>query len=288
MITVNKRQHSMPKVIIDSRTLNLVRIGCACVLMGVFSTACADKSIPITWSPALSVDVHPLKNLSEIPAVMDGPWKNSDGQPRHFFVHNADGEKMKVNTCKSLFMADRRGMRMRSQEGEFIYRAWAVICFSLKALSSAAPATRTYVSDFSLSPKSVKALPVGMAFAISPSHFERMYSIQGKGGDLSDYLEHASITIKNRGTKPFGPQATITQGPQVQTISLLAKADFNHDGMEDLLMRTKGTITGGHYYTFGLYVVTRTSPNGPLEMIMDFHVMGPTVSHKYTRVPKER
>jgi len=54
----------------------------------------------------------------------------------------------------------------------------------------------------------------------------------------------------------------------------LASGDFNHDGIEDLLISTYGTVAGGSYESLGLYVVGRESEGAPMKVLAVYPVMG--------------
>ncbi len=60
---------------------------------------------------------------------------------------------------------------------------------------------------------------------------------------------------------------TLSYGGFRQSFWVSARADFNGDGMEDILVFTGGRADGGTMSYSDYFILTRTSPSGPLKLI---------------------
>lgn len=79
---------------------------------------------------------------------------------------------------------------------------------------------------------------------------------------MVDYL--GSMTLKRLG-KPGDRRMLITDDvTNVQKLVILAEADFDHDGIDDLLISSSNSITGATYVAAHLYIVSRLSAGGSL------------------------
>lgn len=247
------------------------------------ATACAQNGIPVTWSPALGVNqVHP-ESLNDVAALLTKKWTialKDQTITERIKVHGSGSESMMVDSCKKVFMADKKGLgSARSYRQTKVYRSWAAPCYALRALGRATPAQRSFVKGFVLDAEQVKALPVAMAPAISSSDRRKMAKIRDAGGTLGDYIGDKSVEVEaNKQGGAFGT-VTVRGSDGGQSIQLLAKGDFNHDDIEDLLLSTYVWVTGGSpggsYAAHGLFVVSRMGKGGPLKVVKEIPVMGP-------------
>lgn len=127
---------------------------------------------------------------------------------------------------------------------------------------NAVPAQQSHLANFRLNRKSIEALPGQLAFQVSPDAERRVAAIASRGGSLVDYL--GSMTLKRLG-KPGDRRMLITDDvTNVQKLVILAEADFDHDGIDDLLISSSNSITGATYVAAHLYIVSRLSAGGSL------------------------
>lgn len=244
-------------------------------------SACAQENIPITWDHQIGVNqVHPNK-LSDIDEILENKWKlplKNKNITQSFNVRGEGNERMVVDSCETLFEADKRRLEKTSSYREFkIYRSWAASCYALRALSRATEANRSFVQDFSLDADHVRELPVGMASMISNSDVRNMLEIRRDNGTLGNYIGGNPIHVHTDGSENGPRSASIIYSGVRQNIHLLSKADFNKDGVQDLLISASKSVEDGSYAARNLFVVTRMRKGGPLKIIKQFPVMGPSV-----------
>lgn len=193
---------------------------------------------------------------------------NNDGDLSRFVVSNRDDDKMIVNSCKTLFKADFQGFNnlQMTAGGWGYYRLWAENCYNALFVSRMIPSKISYVATFNLNASTVKLLP---ADVMSPYEFENPNDGVHARGDIGDLLpaHPAKITYDAKAGEVAVRYAT----GGTQYFSITARGDYNHDGVEDLLVGTYYTIGGGGDLSYReLFVITRTQPNGPFRILKSF------------------
>lgn len=115
---------------------------------------------------------------------------------------------------------------------------------------------------FPLDEKHVRSLPVGMAFVVSPDDERKLASITSSGGTLGDFL--GSVKLQTLG-EPGDRRVVVRDGGGgSQWFSVLAEGDFDHDGVNDLLISSFNAMSGGSYRSAHLSIVSRLKAEGPL------------------------
>lgn len=233
-------------------------------------------SSSIHWDSSVAIGGNmSAKTQRGLKALLSRPWRVEDEMVK-FDVKNAKGSQSVVASCEALFRADSDGMRPHVYRDLKDYRSWAFGCYAVRAVSEASIARKSFVSDFSFDLSRVKNLPVELASVTSKDDVRKVKAIQARRGSLGDYLENASVKLE-KGTPARGVGIQDGSGGS-QGIHWMASGDFNHDGVEDLLISTYSTVSGGDYATYGLYLVSRDGLGAPLTLLKVYPVMGPGIS----------
>jgi len=56
----------------------------------------------------------------------------------------------------------------------------------------------------------------------------------------------------------------------IQRLTLMAKGDYNADGVEDRLLYMENSVEGGSYSSAKAYIITRITANGPIVLLKEF------------------
>lgn len=193
--------------------------------------------------------------------LLSEPWKLG-GDPVTLSVSNQGSVVASVDSCTKLFEAVDKNMQAEGPD-KAIFDGWAVQCYAVRALVAATVPKNNFVGSFSLDEKGIKALPVGLALQISRDDERKVASITSKGGTLGSFF--GSMTLKLLGKAE--DREVIVQDDSSgtsQLLSVLAEGDFDHDGINDLLISSEDSMTGGSYSAAHLYVVSRLDRGGPL------------------------
>ncbi len=171
------------------------------------------------------------------------------------------GKPLVIDRCTRLFAAVESGLTAWGAD-QAIFDGWMVKCDAVRSLIGATAPKQDFLGDFTLDERGIKALPVGVAFQISRDDERKVASIKSTGGSLGDYL--GSVTLKALGKPEDRRMIVHDDSGASQLLSVLAEGDFDHDGINDLLISSNNSMTGGSYHAAHLYIVSRLSAGGPL------------------------
>jgi len=235
------------------------------------SVARAGDRYPVTWDSSLVVGGASAGSQVGLRDLLTRRWQVGD-EAIVFDVRNSEGLTMVVDDCDALFKADAEGMQPVAYPDFKQYRAWAVRCYSVRAVSQASDAAKSFVDSFAMDEAHIRQLPVELAVVISRDDEREVQRIARAGGRLGDYLGNASIQIESPGPLRGAMIKDVSGG--TEGLRWLASGDFDHDGTGDLLISTYSTVAGGSYESQGLYVVGRESEGAPMKVLAVYPVMG--------------
>ncbi|MCP9877830.1 HNH endonuclease [Cyanobium sp. A2C-AMD] len=199
---------------------------------------------------------------SDIASLRDRPLRL--GQNDHIdgvtLTHN-DGQQRYVRTCREYESA--------LEEGYFAYSTFDMKmatwfehqCGLLRSLKTAAEPTASYLSDPSVGITELALLPFSMfpRFEVTETHFDPEATYQDKVDDGSlvvRKVKHNLLRIEQE------------QGMGQQLIEV-ARADFNGDGIEDILLFEYCYATHGTMGFGGIRIITRLSANALFQALSD-------------------
>lgn len=187
----------------------------------------------------------------------------------HDIGHQAENLKSSVDTCEKLFSANEKSLGPVPIElGAYQYMA--LKCYIAKAVYLAKSAKVSYLGKWVLNNSTVKQLPPQLAFVVSNDDKSIVYRAEAKHKSLGSMLSNAEITSK---AVDDNHHVIINNGVSIQELALVARGDFNGDGVEDLLVASENHLSGGRYRQYGLYVVTRLKKGGSLILAKTYPVM---------------
>jgi len=56
----------------------------------------------------------------------------------------------------------------------------------------------------------------------------------------------------------------------IQRLTIMAKGDYNQDGIEDMVLYIENSVEGGDYYSSYSYIVTQLTADAPYTLIKQF------------------
>jgi hypothetical protein len=199
----------------------------------------------IWWAPVLE-----LTSLSAIPQRLDRPFPDAfdvvaqvDGQLRNDVASNCS---------TALALMDEGYQPMSSVDGAAFKQAVAQ-CQVIKALAAARPATEG-VAAFGLDEDALSALPPTLGPEPNPTDIQQREAATRAGQSWRAHDPEARVEASNAW------QAKATGGDWTTELELLARADFDADGREDILILTLSYGTEGNWTEVRLHQLT--SKNG--------------------------
>ena len=224
-----------------------------------------EKGITFKISVALEfkgrVVSGPLRQ-SDIPGLLDLPVRNGNRDLKEgsgVEMTRPDGKKFMVYTCREwkkaqaeqAYSATTYDMAM---EG-FLIRT----CGLLFELQRAKLPLKSFVANPRVGLASLNLLPAEILSAITEDEAQEKERLRGM--TVSEVV--ASKDVEKAGDEVV----TLSYGGFRQSFWEGVRADFNGDGIEDILVFTGGRAEGGTMGYADYFVLTRTGPSEPLKLI---------------------
>lgn len=237
------------------KKINLIIIG----LITLCSTACMSltHSIAPYFSPqngSSSYFVKPvtINNSQQFSEIFNKQWYFSAD-----IKHKELGKKS-VDTCKSLIESIDNNF---SAERDFEYgyiQAMNINCQLWQELSLLKRSKVSYLPETIITKDFSNKAPPELALIISNDDERRLVKTKSwqemsKIKKVETLNQDQAIYYDNTGG--------------IQKLTLMAKGDFNQDGIEDVVLYMENTVEGGSYNSTYGYILTRLSSNAPYTLL---------------------
>ncbi len=230
----------------------------------------AAEEFPVWWSPALGIE-----SLDDIDAMLAAPFAReqvSRVRRNTILDHRVIHDEDYAVDCRSHVLLVRTKFIPYRPGDEF--DRIGMRCFILDALSRARPATVSYVVDFELSPAALGILPPLMRPWAECGYRNQALIANRDGVAWTDY-DGSSLYPSYRylSAEASGSRLIVGAERWAVELDLLARADLNGDGTQDLLIRTSETYAGYPTTLFPhLFLVLRDGLDSPLRIAWEFGV----------------
>jgi hypothetical protein len=211
-------------------SVNLLLLGCQ-----------ATPAIDIWWSPKLG-----LNALSEIDSALTKAWENP------VTVQNG-AQKATVTNCATSLDLLAKGYQPPSDRNYQALRMMSMPCLALRSLKTAKAARQSTLSRFNLDEKVVEILPPSLGVVVSKDDERRVKAAEDKGQSWKAFEPGMKAQMSNPGVLRVEGDGWGT------TLEIYARADFDSDGFEDVLVNVNAWLTGGSYSSSKMVVLTRLS-----------------------------
>ncbi|MDO6764915.1 hypothetical protein [Agarivorans sp. 1_MG-2023] len=172
-------------------------------------------------------------------------------------LKNQEGDVVKVSTCTDLVANLQNGYTsLNDYEYGYVY-ASNHICESWSELSKLSSAKKSFLADLSFNESFAKNVPPQLALVISNETEERLATAVS----WDDMFSIERVEELNE------EQAIFYSEGSIQKLTLMAKGDYNGDGIEDLLLYMENSVEGGSYSSVHAYVLTRLSESAPYTLL---------------------
>lgn len=167
-----------------------------------------------------------------------------------------------LESCRDyLDVAD---LRARPVEGGMmfaIFQARALDCQAMSLALAARPATVSYLRPFAFDEGLPDRLPWQVAMITSGSERDRI------AAERPDATWRQALFGPLTESSSCGTHCGRYGDPgQEQVVRLVARGDFDGDGVEDMLLGSSNAARGGSYRATRMYVLTRREPEGKVEL----------------------
>jgi hypothetical protein len=229
--------------------------------------------IPVQWFEDVQADIASANEVTP-PTVIHSPSDFSQllnkpcGNPNECGIpfQLKDNQTRIATTCKAFFaITDRQYPQMRNDAQRL--SAYRATCVEFELLSQAKPAVVSYLDSFQLNKKTVFAFPSEMSVCTEAEdckfthrHFKTLgAAFQRKLSGIGDKIHFKKFKEKN------ARHASYSTDLVERNLTVLARGDFNGDGIEDVMVKVEDTC--GREYYWGIYVLTKKSKRGAYELV---------------------
>ncbi|MBX3394786.1 MAG: hypothetical protein KF841_05420 [Phycisphaerae bacterium] len=198
-----------------------------------------------------------LASIEDIDELFAMPVAHGGGTEGPAF-RNDSGAISRPLTCKDYFRLIDSGYDPPTTYDMSIASFFVLRCDTLRYIRHAAPANRSYIESFRLSTQSIEELPAELAPTWQNNDAEWRENRDLAGSSWATAYPADVIT-------PFDSASIdITGDAFITNFRIVAWADFNHDGLEDVLLFLAVHVNGGTFRTYYHKALTRLVPEGPL------------------------
>ncbi len=128
------------------------------------------------------------------------------------------------------------------------FKAYLTQCQTWGEMAKLAASKRSYISKFKLDDSFPSLAPSALAFVISNESAEKVKALST--WDEVDRIQRTQVASPVR-----AEYFDATDGFQV--ITIMAKGDYNADGIEDIVIEKENSVLSGSYSSSHGYVLTR-------------------------------
>lgn len=215
------------------------------------------QSYPIWWSPELELD-----SLADIEARLDRPFWPEDTEGLPLVPPFGDGtDTVSANSCATLLRLTDVGYAGLGTNGIGVVSWLAARCRTIDMLQRAKPPQRSYLRSFTLDADAVNYLPALVNNSPSCEFICREHAANERRIPFPRMHEVESIEQHDDGG------ITVNQDWWETTLSILARADFTADGLDDLLLMSRTAATEGSMRGANLFLLSRTGPGDVLHVV---------------------
>ena len=217
---------------------------------------CGNADCSIRWSEKLG-----LKSLEEIDQRMeekfDRPWKG------YFYLHdNYDKEyTICMHNCKKMLRFSKLGAAPKTN---IEYRPMLSVlstCYSVELLKTVSEPKTDFLHDFFLDQNCINSLSPRFGLTPSVSWAKEQLIAETNGLSWKEFEPNISIE------KIYANGITIINEDTHYSLFEYARGDFNHDGFQDMLIRTSLYIDNASYGAEQLFLITREHNTPETELV---------------------
>ena len=171
------------------------------------------------------------------------------------------GDEIHVRTCREYDAGLKRGYSPANNMERKLASFFKYPCALLKALEMASVAKESFITDPDVGVVNVELLPFSLFPHIGESKSRRAFA-RDLQTTYQQKIETGELVVIEKAKHVL----KIQDEGLVQSLREVVRADFNNDGIEDVLVDGAHWVTQGTYSSYGIIVLTRKSMTGKFEV----------------------
>ena len=214
------------------------------------------KSIKFADSTEVkSITKADIETLRDLPIDMGG--NKTDGVT----LTKSRNDKIHVRTCREYDSALEDGYYPSSTYDISMASWFKYPCGLLSLLETAAIPQQSFIPTSSEEVFNLELLPLSLFPVVTD--FEQTYGYNIENVTYQDRVEKGLLKVTDKGDNQFSCEDDGLR----QHLTEVARADFNSDSIEDILLSEAVHATQGTYRTYDLIILTRKSMDGKYEKL---------------------
>lgn len=240
------------------------------LLAGVTTAACNKKTEPTHSTPPeqaapfvpwydgykmleLLEEPAPLTDARDLANLLKRKWTYGEFR---LYKETAEDKVITLSSCEGyLAQASERLWAVKAFEDKWFINI-APMCRATQIMLTGTQPEKTWLQGLQFDKNLPGKLPVHLAMVISTSEQTRI--------DANKSLKHWQDVYHITQVEVLGSWHAIYRddGGGIQELELVAKADFNGDKIEDILITSRDSVVGGSYKNVRLFMLTKYSEAG--------------------------
>lgn len=215
-----------------------------------------DEPHPIWWSPSLG-----LESLDKIDERLARKFWPDQSEGIQVVKGEGPGDaKAFIDSCVSYDKLRKEGYYAQYNHSEQVLIFQSSYCDAFEMLRDAKPAKESHVNKIIFDKTFLNYLPAIVDPSPSCDYLCRQYAANERRIPWYDFevAHFLSVDVEN------DYRMKVTTDTEILILEGLARADFNGDGLEDLLLRVTAGPIGGTWGTTRLYLLSRETPHSVL------------------------
>ncbi len=235
-----------------------MRIPTAAILL-VWGSVLVAQALPVWWAPSLH-----LERLDQIPSKLQASdyvageqvtlrkWDRS--------TSFEDAPTRQPHTCAEYLGARDEGYVPATNMDSAFESFYMARCYALRYLAAARPASRTFLSHDGWSAAALDELPP-LGLVVERPTIERWKAAVASGASWRTWQKTAHVKAVR------GDTLDVEEEGMAYSLEIVARADFNGDGIEDMLVAEYANATQGSLKYSSVFVLTRLATGGPMRIL---------------------
>ena len=212
---------------------------------------------PVWWSP-----VPELDSLEAIDArLRRALWLGNDEGMLLIKVEDGSVSKTPAINCVELERLIEEGFHGAGSSARAVAQYHVSVCRAMGLLKQATPAHQSFIRSFAFDLTTVDILPAMVDLSPSCDFICREVVANDRRIPLSRFHDILLVQIMSETEMVYWSEDWKIR------LAVMAQADFNADGVEDLLLLSKGGSISGTGTWAELFLITRSEPNQVLWIV---------------------
>ncbi|WNO59746.1 hypothetical protein [Rheinheimera sp. MMS21-TC3] len=231
--------------------------------MGISSLACASLSvakIPPSYSTenrtnGYFIEQVPLNTPAQVQSLQNKEW---------YFTRqliNAEQQKVEANSCEKLTKLLNEGFKAVSYREQSSVDTINRVCSVWSHIGQLTASKTTYLSLLKHGEILPEKMPAELALIISKDDERRL----AKASSWQDMSQISKIEIINADQAVY-----YDNSGGIQRLTIMAKGDYNQDGIEDAVLYMANAVEQGSYSSTYGYIITKLAADAPYTLLKQF------------------